>query len=119
MSAIAAARAAARAAGRAPLTVPQLLAARTRTQPDHVAITQGSATLDLATWQNRTQAVAAGLRENGVRPGDRVALLYGARDWIAYAAAYTGVLAAGAVAVPLSTRNAAAELDYMLRHSGA
>ncbi|MDI1464728.1 class I adenylate-forming enzyme family protein [Catellatospora sp. KI3] len=119
MSAVAAARAAARAAGRAPLTVPQLLAARARTQPDHVAITQGSTTLDLATWQRRTQAIAAGLREGGVRPGDRVGLLYGARDWIAYATAYTGVLAAGAVAVPLSTRSAAAELDYMLRHSGA
>ncbi|GIF97716.1 class I adenylate-forming enzyme family protein [Catellatospora citrea] len=119
MSALAAARAAARAAGRVALTVPQLLAARAAKQPEHVAVTQGSGTLDLAAWQTRTQAVAAGLRAAGIRPGDRVALMYGARDWIAYATAYTGVLAAGAVAVPLSTRNAAAELDFMLRHSGA
>src|SRR5690606_8591471 len=33
--------------------------------------------------------------------------------------AYTGVLAAAAVAVPMSTRSAPAELAYMLRHSGA
>ncbi|NUS11112.1 MAG: AMP-binding protein, partial [Streptomyces sp.] len=48
-----------------------------------------------------------------------VGLLYGARDWIAYACSYTGVLAAGAVAVPASTRSAPAEVAYMLEHSGA
>ena len=104
---------------RAVVTVPQLLAARAAADPSHVAIAQGTGTLDLATWLARTQAVAAGLRAAGVHPGDRVGLLYGPRDWIGYASAYTGVLAAGAVAVPLSTRSAPAELAYMLRHSGA
>ncbi|MEO3925160.1 AMP-binding protein [Micromonosporaceae bacterium B7E4] len=105
--------------GRIALTVPQLLAARAGTEPSHVAVSQGAGTLDLGTWQARTQAIAAGLRAAGVRPGDRVGLLYGAQDWIGYACSYTGVLAAGAVAVPLSTRSAPAELAYMLRHSGA
>lgn len=100
-------------------TVPQLLAARADAEPAHIAVTQGSAALDLGAWQARTQAIAAGLRAAGVRPGDRVGLLYGAQDWIAYACSYTGVLAAGAVAVPLSTRSADAELAYMLQHSGA
>ncbi|SHM91226.1 class I adenylate-forming enzyme family protein [Actinacidiphila paucisporea] len=101
------------------LTVPRLLAARAAAEPAHIAVTQGADTLDLATWQARTQGTAAGLREAGVRPGDRVGLLYGARDWIAYACSYTGVLAAGAVAVPMSTRTAPAEVAYMLEHSGA
>lgn len=104
---------------RAALTVPRLLAARAAADPSHLAITQGAGRLDLATWQARTQAIAAGLQAAGVRAGERVGLLYGARDWLAYACAYTGVLAAGAVAVPLSTRSATAELAYLLRHSGA
>ncbi|MFI0720737.1 class I adenylate-forming enzyme family protein [Streptomyces sp. NPDC021224] len=107
------------AAARAALTVPHLLAARSAAQPDHVAVRQGDDTLSLHAWQDRTQAVAAGLRAAGVRPGERVGLLYGARDWIAYACSYTGVLAAGAVAVPISTRTAPAEAAYMLEHSGA
>ena len=101
------------------LTVPQLLAVRAAAEPSHVAVSQGAGALDLGAWQARTQAIAAGLRSAGVCPGDRVALLYGAQDWIAYACTYTGVLAAGAIAVPLSTRSAPAELEYMLQHSGA
>lgn len=100
-------------------TVPQLLAARAAAEPAHVAVSQGNNTLDLGTWQAGTQAIAAGLRAAGVQAGERVGLLFGAQDWVAYACAYTGVLAAGAVAVPLSTRSAAAELVYMLEHSGA
>lgn len=101
------------------LTVPRLLAARAAAEPAHIAVHQGGATLDLGTWQARTQAVAAGLRAAGVRTGDRVGLLYGARDWISYVCSYTAVLAAGAVAVPMSTRAAPDEVAYMLEHSGA
>ncbi|MFG1811490.1 class I adenylate-forming enzyme family protein [Streptomyces sp. NPDC049040] len=108
-----------RAGAAVALTVPRLLAARAAKEPAHVAVRQGAGALDLAAWQNRTQAIAAGLRASGVRPGDRVGLLYGARDWIGYACSYTGVLAAGAVAVPMSTRAAPAEVVYMLEHSGA
>jgi len=100
-------------------TVPQVLAVRAADEPSHIAIYQGGGTLDLGTWQVRTQTIAAGLQAAGVHRGDRVGLLFGPQDWIAYACAYTGVLAAGAVAVPLSTRSAPAELAYMLRHSGA
>src|SRR4051794_35360826 len=105
--------------GSVALTVPRLLAGRAESDPEHIAISQGAESLDLAAWQRRTRAIAAGLLAAGVRPGDRVALLYGSRDWIAYACSYTGVLAAGAVAVPLSTRSASAELVYMVEHCGA
>ena len=104
---------------RFPLTVPQLLAARFAAEPEHIAISQGSESLDLGSWQSRTLAIAAGLRAAGVQAGDRVGLLYSARDWITYACSYTGVLAAGAVAVPMSTRVAPAELVFMLEHSAA
>src|SRR5256714_15214059 len=105
--------------GAVALTVPRLLAARAGSDPRHVAISQGSDYLDLATWQRRTLAIAAGLLAAGVRPGDRVALLYGSRGWIADACPYTRVLAAGAGAVPLSTRSAPAQLVYMVGHCGA
>jgi acyl-CoA synthetase (AMP-forming)/AMP-acid ligase II len=108
-----------RVSERVAVTVPGLLTARADAQPSHIAISQRAGTLDLRTWQARTQAIAAGLRMAGVRPGDRVGLLYSGQDWIAYACSYTGVLAAGAIAVPLSTRSAPAELAYLLPHSGA
>src|SRR2546423_15198514 len=92
--------------GAVALTVPRLLAARAGSDPRHVAISQGSDYLDLATWQRRTLAIAAGLLAAGVRPGDRVALLYGSRDWIAYARSYPGGLPPGPGPVPLSTRSA-------------
>ncbi len=101
------------------LTVPEVLAARAARQPEHVAISQGTQSLTMAAWQTRTGAVAAGLARAGVRPGDRVALCYGGRDWIDYAIAYTATLAAGAVAVPVSARSAPPELAYVLEHSGA
>ena len=99
--------------------MPQLLANRAATDPDHVAITQGTATLTMAQWHQRSEQVAAGLLAGGATPGDRVALIFGNQHWIDYAVAYAGVVAAGAVAVPMSDRSAPAEIDYMIAHCGA
>jgi benzoate-CoA ligase family protein len=56
--------------------------------------------------------VAAGLRARGVGPEDRVALLL--PDGLEWAAAFFGALRAGAVAVPLNTRLAGADLATVL-----
>ncbi len=110
---------AAMAARAMPLTVPQLLAGRAATEPDHVAIIQGAATLTMAQWHRRSERIAAGLVARGVAPGDRVALIFGNQHWIDYAIAYAGVVAAGAVAVPMSDRAAPAEIEHMVGHCGA
>ncbi|MEN3305252.1 MAG: hypothetical protein V7603_1454 [Micromonosporaceae bacterium] len=101
-----------------PRTVPDLLADRARQEPDRPALeTVGGARLTFAEWDHRATAVTSGLLERGVRPGDRVALLFDGRGWTEYAVAYCGVLRAGAVAVPCSDRLAAPQLRHVLTHS--
>ncbi|MFG3709004.1 AMP-binding protein [Micromonospora sp. NPDC047670] len=101
-------------------TVPELLDWRTGLHPDQVAVeVHGVATLTFAQWSAGATAVAAALRRWGLRHGDRVGLLFGARDWTRFAVAYCGVLRAGGVAVPLSDRLAAGQLGYALTHCGA
>jgi len=57
------------------------------------------------------------IRALGVRPGERVALV--AADCPEWIISFLGITAAGAVAVPASTMLTAAELQYVLEHSGA
>ena len=67
------------------------------------------------TWgdvRRRAAAVAAGLGRLGVDPGDRVAIAWPTS--IDFVEAYLGVLAAGAVAVPLNPASPEAELEREL-----
>ena len=60
--------------------------------------------------------VAGGLAEEGVQPGDRVAILLPAGvDWVL---GFLGAQLAGAVAVPVNTRFAQPEIEYVLSDSG-
>ncbi|MFB6394893.1 class I adenylate-forming enzyme family protein [Polymorphospora lycopeni] len=107
-------------ARRAARTVPDLLAWRAEAHPDRVAIeVHGAATLTFAAWESAAGAVAAALHRRGVRPGDRVGLVFGARDWVDFAIAYCGVQRAGAVSVPLSDRLAPGQLRHALEHCAA
>nr|AIS85905.1 acyl-CoA synthetase [Verrucosispora sp. MS100047] len=104
----------------APRTVPDLLDWRASLHPEQVAVeVHGVATLTFAGWAAESSRLAAALRARGLRRGDRVGLLFGARDWTRFAVAYCGVLRAGGVAVPLSDRLAAGQLEYALTHCAA
>lgn len=88
----------------APRTVPDLLDWRADLHPEQVAVeVHGVATLTFADWAGESSRFAAALRARGLRRGDRVGLLFGARDWTRFAVAYCGVLRAGGVAVPCPT----------------
>lgn len=66
---------------------------------------------------DRALRVAGGLRDAGVRPGDRVAIRLGnGLDWVL---AFWGGHLAGAVVVPMNTRLAEPEVEYILGDSGA
>ncbi|WP_028924536.1 class I adenylate-forming enzyme family protein [Pseudonocardia acaciae] len=66
---------------------------------------------------DRAARVAGGLADEGVRPGDRVAnLLPAGLDWVV---GFLGTQLAGAVAVPVNTRFAEPEIEYVLSDSGA
>ena len=66
---------------------------------------------------DRSARVAGGLREAGVAAGDRVAIRHGnSVDWVL---ACFGTLLAGGVVVPVNTRFADPEVDYVVNDSGA
>src|SRR5262245_61768727 len=60
---------------------------------------------------------AARFQQLGIEPGDRVAILTGAK--LPFLAAHLGVLYAGAVSLPINPRSTADELRYFLSDSGA
>jgi acyl-CoA synthetase (AMP-forming)/AMP-acid ligase II len=96
-----------------------VLAWRAQVQPDRVALgVDGVSELTFAQWWAKAQAVAAGLGAAGITPGDRVALVFGHRQWADLAVAYIGAQLSGAVAVPMSDRQAAARLDHAITHAG-
>ncbi|GAA3035095.1 class I adenylate-forming enzyme family protein [Streptosporangium longisporum] len=102
------------------LTVSQLLHDRALADPDGAAmIVHGSDPLTYGRWHERSTELANRLVGRGVGRGDRVGLVFGAADWTDYAVAFCGVLAAGAVAVPLSDRLAPGDLRFMLDNCGA
>ncbi|MGY1745585.1 class I adenylate-forming enzyme family protein [Blastococcus sp. SYSU D00695] len=85
---------------------------------DHTAIVElGGGSLTYGELLARGRRVAAGLRAAGVRDGDRVALRIGnGVDWVL---AFWGTQLAGGIVVPLNTRLAEAEADYVLGDCGA
>ena len=98
--------------------VPDLLRERAAEDPGSVALRVGAdEVLTLGGWEERSNAVARGLLDRGVRPGERVALAFGERRWTDHAIGYLGVLKAGAVAVPVGSRFAGPELDRILAHA--
>lgn len=101
-------------------TVPAQLRQRAAERPEAVAhqVVDGAA-LTLATWEESSNAVARGLVDRGVVPGDRVLLPCSTADWIDYAVAWVAVLKTGAVAVPVSQAAGAEQTATVLRASGA
>ncbi|MEU5034004.1 class I adenylate-forming enzyme family protein [Streptomyces rubiginosohelvolus] len=102
-----------------PRSLPALLDLRAATDPGRTALICGSHSLTFGAWRDRSSALAAGLRDRGLRPGARVVLRYGSGDWIEYVVAYCAVLRAGCVAVPLSDRQSPATSAHVLADSGA
>ena len=67
-------------------------------------------------WDRASQ-IAGGLRSNGIQKGDRVAIRLGnSLDWCL---AFLGCQLSGAIAVPVNTRFAGSEVEYVLNDSGA
>ncbi|GAA1771573.1 AMP-binding protein [Nonomuraea bangladeshensis] len=99
----------------AELTIPGLLQARAEAEPDRAAIVvDGRGELTFGAWASRSNAVAHGLLDRGLRPGDRVGLRFGGARWIDYAVAYCGVQKAGGVAVPLAAAQPVRVTDDIL-----
>ncbi|MBI2355532.1 MAG: long-chain fatty acid--CoA ligase [Deltaproteobacteria bacterium] len=74
-------------------------------------------TLSYEQYYERALMVARGLKKLNVRPGDRIAILSENRaGWVI---ADMGILAAGALSVPIYPTNTPEQLEYVLKHSEA
>jgi acyl-CoA synthetase (AMP-forming)/AMP-acid ligase II len=77
----------------------------------------GSERFTYEQFADRAARLGGGLKNVGVKPGDRVAFL--SLNCHRLLEAYYGVLEAGAVLLPLNVRLASQELTYILNDSGA
>jgi acyl-CoA synthetase (AMP-forming)/AMP-acid ligase II len=100
-----------------PKGVDQILRDTVKARPDGEALVDGGRRFTYAEMDRIVDSVAAGLIARGVAPGDRVALLLGNRAEFAFA--FFGAMRAGAVAVPLNTREQKPEIAFNVQDSGA
>jgi fatty-acyl-CoA synthase len=94
-----------------------LLARAAYVYRDKVAVVHGDRRYTYAEFGARAWRLANALRGAGLGKRDRVATLL--PNGPAVLEAHFGVPAAGGILVTVNTRLAAAEIDYILRHSGA
>ncbi len=99
------------------MSVAGVLADTAAQRPDHSAVIYESEHFSYGWLWEQARRYASVLRANGVRPGDRVAMLL--VDTPQFPVVYFGVLAAGAVAIPLSVMSTASEIDHVLTDADA
>jgi fatty-acyl-CoA synthase len=100
-----------------PLTPSSFLLRSADVFPDRTAVVENDLRFTYGEFLERCLRMAGGLRALGVQPGDRVAVLAG-NSHVMLAAHYA-VPFAGAVLVALNTRITAADMAYILDHSGS
>ncbi|MEM7585855.1 MAG: amino acid adenylation domain-containing protein, partial [Acidobacteriota bacterium] len=93
--------------------VPRLIRDQTQRTPDALAVRWGPETLTYRELDRRSDWVAHHLMDQGVRPGERVALDMGRS--LELVAAQLGILKAGAVFVPLDPEAPAERIRYIER----
>jgi acyl-CoA ligase (AMP-forming) (exosortase A-associated) len=93
-----------------------IVSSAARSSPAHAALTHGDDTWTYAELWNACQAVAAGLRRDGLRRGDRVAVYLDKR--LETVAAIFGTSCASGAFVPVNPVLRAAQVGYILRDAG-
>ncbi len=100
-----------------PASLGQLLDAAVERWPDRPAITDEARTLTYAELGHEADAVAGGLYEQGVRPGDRVVVMLS--NSAEFLVALCAAVRLGAITVPVNVREQAVELGRTLAHCEA
>ena len=99
------------------LTLAAILAESAMRYPDRDAVVLGSERTGYGALWEQTRRYAAVLREAGVEPGDRVALLM--PNVPDFPRVYYAILSLGAVVVPVHALLVAREIGFVLTDSGA
>ncbi|MEQ8604188.1 MAG: class I adenylate-forming enzyme family protein [Marivibrio sp.] len=94
-----------------------MLRAAAAANPDGDAVVDGDVRLSHRTLDDLATRIAAGLQAQGLKTGDRVALLIGNER--RFVACLMGIVRAGMIAAPVSVRASRRELAYILDDCGA
>ncbi|MEF2547168.1 class I adenylate-forming enzyme family protein [Aurantimonas sp. E1-2-R+4] len=100
-----------------PANADAMLRAAAAANPQDEAVVDGTVRISHAQLDTMSDGVAGGLASRGVAKGDRVGLLV--RNRWQFVVALTGIVRAGAIAVPLSVRASAREIAFILDNCGA
>ncbi|MDN4595531.1 long-chain-fatty-acid--CoA ligase [Leifsonia virtsii] len=103
--------------GYATMSVASILAETAHRMPDNVALIFAGREIRYGELWDQTRSYAGALRDLGVGPGDRVALML--PNVPDFPRAYYAVLALGAIVVPIHALLKAEEIAYVLRDSGS
>ncbi|MEW1660791.1 MULTISPECIES: long-chain fatty acid--CoA ligase [unclassified Streptomyces] len=99
------------------MNLASLLVSTARTHPDRPALRLGDVTVSYRMLDQGSARMARLLRDRGVKPGNRVAVML--PDVPEFALAYYGVLRAGGIVVPMNPLLKSREVVYYLGNSGA
>ncbi|MFO7766894.1 MAG: long-chain fatty acid--CoA ligase, partial [Pelovirga sp.] len=102
-------------------SIPQMLRSVAQEHPDNpcVSFKRGGGYLSFtySEFYTRVLMTTRGLRKAGVKPGDKVAIF--SENRAGWAIADMGILAGGAVTVPIYTTSTGNQAAYIIHHSGA
>lgn len=99
------------------LSLASVLAESARRYPGKIAVIEGAARYTYFQMWESAREFTASLKERGVGPGDRIALL--CPNVAEFVPAYYGILAAGGVVVPIPTLLQSHEIAHLVHDSGA
>ena len=99
------------------ISVASILAESARRYPAHDALVLGDVRISYSVAWEQARRYAAVLRDRGIKPGDRVAILIPNVPQFAFA--YYGILALGACVVPIHSLLKSEEIAYALKDSDA
>ncbi|MFF8974815.1 beta-ketoacyl synthase N-terminal-like domain-containing protein, partial [Streptomyces sp. NPDC014995] len=97
--------------------LPELLKSHANSFGKKTAFSDERRSVTYAELERRTARLAGHLAGLRLQPGDRAAILLGNR--VETVESYLAIVRAGAIGVPINPRSTDAELDYLLRDSGA
>jgi fatty-acyl-CoA synthase len=99
-----------------PLLVDDFLRRASRVYPDKIAVVDGALRLSYREFQDRVHRLSNALLANGLKAGDRIAILSPNSHF--FLESFYATSQIGAVLVPLNFRLQAGELQFILDHSG-
>lgn len=100
------------------MIVPDLLRAAAADSPERCAVqVPGAGAMTYAEWEARSNQLARALVDEGLEPGDRVALWFSNCAALDYLIGYFAVQKAGGVAVPINPRLAPPEVAFIFDHA--